>query len=223
LGTDGYKRVIFNHGVREPCYGVKIEELKKIQKRVKMDYPLALDLFDTGVYDAQYLAGLIADDAKMTAKDLQRWVSSPNCAAIAGTTVAWVAAGSPHGAAAALKWIDSKNEVEALAGWATLSSLVAITEDSDLDLPLLKRLLQRAEKSMLQAPDRVRYQMNGFVIAVGCYVAALTDAAIGAGTRLGQITCDMGNTACQVPFAPDYIRKVQARGTIGKKRKSAKC
>jgi len=34
---------------------------------------------------------------------------------------------------------------------------------------------------------------------------------------------DMGNTSCQVPFAPDYIRKVQKRGTIGKKRKSAKC
>ena len=27
----------------------------------------------------------------------------------------------------------------------------------------------------------------------------------------------------QVPFAPDYIRKIQKRGTIGKKRKSAKC
>jgi hypothetical protein len=24
----------------------------------------------------------------------------------------------------------------------------------------------------------------------------------------------MGNTSCQVPFAPDYIRKVQKRGTI---------
>jgi hypothetical protein len=37
------------------------------------------------------------------------------------------------------------------------------------------------------------------------------------------VTADMGNTSCQVPFAPDYIRKVQKRGTSGKKRKSAKC
>jgi hypothetical protein len=34
---------------------------------------------------------------------------------------------------------------------------------------------------------------------------------------------DMGNTGCKVPDAPDYIRKVQARGTIGKKRKMARC
>ena len=46
--------------------------MKKIQKRVKMDYQLALDLYDTGIADAMYLAGLIADDAKMTRKDLQK-------------------------------------------------------------------------------------------------------------------------------------------------------
>jgi hypothetical protein len=34
---------------------------------------------------------------------------------------------------------------------------------------------------------------------------------------------DLGDNNCQIPFAPDYIRKVQQRGAIGKKRKSAKC
>ena len=37
LGSDAYKRVIFNHGVQEPCYGVKISDLQKIVKRVKKD------------------------------------------------------------------------------------------------------------------------------------------------------------------------------------------
>jgi 3-methyladenine DNA glycosylase AlkD len=66
LGSDGYKKVMYNHGAKEPFLGVKIEELKKIQKRIKRDYRLALELYDTGVYDAMYLAGLIADDPKMT-------------------------------------------------------------------------------------------------------------------------------------------------------------
>src|SRR6266478_2548433 len=76
LGSDSYKRVIFNHGVKEPCFGVKVSDLQKIQKRIKKDYQLALDLYDTGNYDAMYLAGLIADDAQMTKKDLQRWVAN---------------------------------------------------------------------------------------------------------------------------------------------------
>jgi hypothetical protein len=32
-----------SHGVPEPFYGVKIGDLKKIKKRVKKDYQLALD------------------------------------------------------------------------------------------------------------------------------------------------------------------------------------
>lgn len=43
LGRDSYKKVMLNHGVKEPFFGVKIEELKKIQKRIKRDYQLALD------------------------------------------------------------------------------------------------------------------------------------------------------------------------------------
>jgi 3-methyladenine DNA glycosylase AlkD len=223
LGSDSYKRVIFNHGVKEPCFGIKVSDLQKIQKRIKKDYQLALDLYDTGIYDAMYLAGLIADDARMTKKDLQRWIANATHSPLAGSTVPWVAAGSTHGWELALEWIDSKKALTAAAGWATLGSLVSIKDDSELDLPELKRLLERVRKSIDQAEDAVRRQMNLFVIAVGSCVQPLTDTAIQIGEKIGPVTADKGNTACQVPFAPDYIRKVQKRGTIGKKRKTAKC
>jgi 3-methyladenine DNA glycosylase AlkD len=223
LGSDGYKRVMFNHGVREPYFGVKISDLQKIVKRIRKDYQLALDLYDTGNYDAMYLAGLIADDARMTKKDLQRWVAGAYCGALCGTTVAWVAAGSLHGWELAQEWIDSKKPLIAAAGWATLGSLVSIKADSELDLAELKRLLQRVQKTIHPADNAVRRQMNLFVIAVGSCVQPLTDTAIQIGEKTGVVTVDMGDTSCQVPFSPDYIRKVQKRGTIGRKRKTAKC
>jgi 3-methyladenine DNA glycosylase AlkD len=223
LGSDSYKRVILNHGVREPCFGVKVSDLQKVQKRIKKDYQLALDLYDTGNYDAMYLAGLIADDAQMTKKDLQRWIANTTHGPLAGSTVPWVAAGSPHGWELAMEWIDSKRTLTAAAGWATLGSLVSIKDDAELDLAKLRRLLERVRKSIRQAEDATRRQMNLFVIAVGSYVQSLTDTAIQIGEKIGPVTVDMGNTSCQVPFAPDYIRKVQKRGAIGKKRKTAKC
>jgi 3-methyladenine DNA glycosylase AlkD len=223
LGSDSYKKVMSNHGLKEPFFGVKISDLQKIRKRIKKDYQLALDLYDTGNYDAMYLAGLIADDARMTKKDLVRWIANAAHSPLASSTVPWVAAGSPHGWELALEWIDSKKARSAEAGWATLRSLVSVKDDSDLDLPALKRLLERVRKTIHQAPNYVRYQMNSFVIAVGCYVKTLTGTALQTGEKIGPVNVDMGNTSCQVPFAPDYIRKVQKRGTIGKKRKSAKC
>jgi 3-methyladenine DNA glycosylase AlkD len=223
LGKESYKKVLLNHGVKEPVLGVKIEDLKKIQKRVGTDYQLALDLYDTGVYDAMYLAGLVADDARMTKKDLQRWVEKAYCGALGEYTVPWVAAGSKHGRELALKWIDSKKEPVAAAGWATLGGLISITDDVDLDLDELTELLQRVRTTIHQQPNRVRYVMNGFVIGVGTYVAALSDAAEQAAEEIGPVSVDMGGTACQVPDAAEYIRKVRQRGTVGKKRKTVKC
>ena len=223
LGSDSYKKVMLNHGTKEPFFGVKISDLQKIVKRIKQDYPLALELYDTGNYDAMYLAGLIAHDAKMTKQDLTRWVSKAYCKGLYGATVPWVAAGSPQGWALGLEWIDSKKALIAAAGWATLGSIVSIKADADLDMAELKRLLQRVQKTIQQAPDPVRSQMNLFVIQVGCYVAPLSALAVQTGVAIGRVTVDAGNTACQVPFSPDYIGKVAKRGSIGKKRKSAKC
>ena len=100
---------------------------------------------------------------------------------------------------------------------------MSIKQDADLDLPELKRLLKRVERTIHDQPNMVRYAMNGFVISLGSYVASLTDDAIAAGEKIGAVEVDMGSTACEVPPAADYLRKVQARGTIGKKRKTAKC
>jgi 3-methyladenine DNA glycosylase AlkD len=223
LGADGYKKILLKHGINEPLFGVKIEHLQKIRKRIGADYQLALDLFDTGVYDAMYLAGLIADDDKMTRKDLQRWVERANSPATCAYTVAWVAAGSQHGHALALEWIDSKNENTATAGWNTLSGLVALKDDAELDLKELTQLLHRVVNTIHAQPDRARYAMNAFVIAVGAYVKPLTAQALAAAKKIGRVTVDMGQTACKVPDAGQYIDKAKQRGTIGKKRKTVKC
>jgi 3-methyladenine DNA glycosylase AlkD len=223
LGSDSYKKVMMRHGVREPFYGVKIEDLKKIQKRVKTDYQLALDLYDTGVYDAMYLAGLIADDRRMTRKDLERWVETASSPPICAFTVPWVAAASDHGRDLALEWIDSDKEDVAAAGWNTLSGLVALKDDSELNLPEIKKLLQRVARTIHQEPDRIRYVMNGFVIAVGSYVQPLSDEALAVAGKIGKVTVDMGDTACKVPDAAAYINKVKQRGAVGKKRRTLRC
>src|SRR5438477_12084952 len=116
LGTEQTKKMWMTHGAQEPCLGVKVEDMKKIQKRVKMDYQLALDLYDTGIADVMYLAGLIADDAKMTKKDLQKWIEGATWGMVSEFTVPWVASGGPHGRAMALKWMASQAAAIAVAG-----------------------------------------------------------------------------------------------------------
>jgi len=221
MGNENIKKIYLNHGAPANQYGVKVEDLKKIQKKIKKDYVLSLELYDSGISDSQYLAGLIADEKKMTKKDLQHWADNANWYLLSEYTVAWIAAESAHGWELALKWINEKKENLQSSGWTTLASIVKIKEDEELDIKELKKLLKRIEKEIHGAANRVRYSMNSFLIAVGSYVKELTVEAERIGKAVGKLTIDVQNTSCEVPYAPDQIKKTLARGA--KKKKIARC
>lgn len=222
-GSESIKKIFVKHGAKEPFFGVKVSDLKIIQKKVKKNYELSLELYDTGNSDAMYLAGLIADDKKMTKENLNHWVKNAYWYMLSEFTVAWVAAESNYGHEMALKWIQSDQENVAAAGWATYANLLAITPDEKLNIDEIKWLLNKIEGEINNAQNRVKQTMNAFVIAVGAYIVSLTNLAIETGENIGTVSVDMGDTACKTPYIPDYIEKIRERGTIGKKKKTVKC
>jgi len=222
-GSEGIKKILLKHGVKEPFFGVRVEDLKVIQKKIKKDYQLSKELYATGNADAMYLAGLIADENKMTKKDLSGWVKLAISTNISEYTVPWIAAESRFGFELAMEWIEAKEAFIVAAGWSTLSSLVAIKPDTELNIQSLKDLLTRVEHNIHKADNRVRQKMNSFIIAVGSYVTSLTDFAIIISKKIGPVQVVMDGTACKVPNAVDYIKKVKDRGSLGKKKKMARC
>ncbi|MGB0581447.1 MAG: DNA alkylation repair protein [Limisphaerales bacterium] len=224
LGTEATKKTLLRHGAKEPVFGVKVADLKVFQKKIKKDYQLALDLYDSGNFDAMYLAGLVADETKMTKKDLKKWVKGAYGGWLPAFIVPWVASESDHGWDLALEWIEAKPEMVCGAGWWTLGSLCAIKADDDLDLKAFKQLLKRVAKELpKEKRNSVRLAMNQLVIAVGSGIRSLTAEAIKIGEKVGPIEADRGDTACETPYSPDYIRKIESKGRIGKKRKTARC
>ncbi len=221
-GNEGTKKVFLRHGAREPFYGVKVQDLKKIVKKVKKNHELSLELYATGNSDAMYLAGLIADENKISKSDLNRWADEAYWYMISEYTVAWIASESNYGYELALKWIDSDKENIASTGWATLSNYASIKPTKELDIAVYSDLLDRVEKNIHTAKNRVRYTMNGFVIATGSYIEELTNKAMHISKKIGKVKVDVGGTAFKVPLATDYIKKVVDRGSVGKKRKAAR-
>ena len=124
-----------NHGAKEPFFGVKVQDMKKIQKKVKKNHELSLELYATGNGDAMYLAGLIADEKKISKAELQQWVEEAYWSMISEYAVPWVASESPHGFELGLEWIESDQEHIASAGWSALASWASIRADEDLDIP----------------------------------------------------------------------------------------
>jgi 3-methyladenine DNA glycosylase AlkD len=222
-GNPQRRELFKRHGARDRLYGVSVADMKVIARTIKGEQDLACELYDTGNYDAMYLAGMVADGKQMTKKQLQSWAGAADWQLVSEHTVPSVASESTHGRDLAMKWIDSRKEHVAACGWSTYAGIVATTPDEDLDLAEVKSLLKRIEMEIDSAANRVRYTMNGFVIAVGAYVKPLTKQAKATARKLGKVSVDMHGTTCKVPVALDYIGKIEASGRAGKKRRTIRC
>jgi 3-methyladenine DNA glycosylase AlkD len=224
-GTEQNRKIYVRHGIpAERTFGVSNADLKTIAKTIKGQQALAMELYATGNMDAMYLAGIVADGAKMTRKQLQEWADgTAGIAMIAEYTVPWVALDHPEAHDLAIKWIGSKKEAVASAGWCTYAGLVATRTDEALNLKEIEELLATIAKEIGGSKNRVKSSMNAFMIAVGTYVKPLLSKAKAIARQVGPVSIDVGDTSCKIRLASEYIAKVEAAGKVGKKRKTIRC
>ncbi|MEW9502881.1 DNA alkylation repair protein [Jeotgalibacillus marinus] len=223
LGSEQTRKTYFRHGAKEPVFGVKVGDLKKLVKHVKKDQELALALYETGNHDAMYLAGLSVNPKLMPKERLQQWVNNAYWYSLAEYTVAGVAAESDFALELAREWIESDKEMVASCGWSTYANYLSITPDEELNLAEIRQLMTRVASTIHEEKNRVRYTMNAFVICIGSSIKSLYDESIQVAEKIGKVHVDVGQTACKVPFAPQYLEKIEAKGKVGVKRKTCIC
>lgn len=222
VGTAQTRKTFTNHGATGVFFGVKVGDMKKILKHVKNNQELALKLYDSGISDAMYLAGLAVDPKLMTKDQLQSWVKDAYWYMLSEYTVGWVTAESPFAVELSLEWMQSDEEMIACAGWSTYTNYLTYAGAKEFDIKEIASLLEQVRLGIHNSPNRVRYSMNSFVIGVGGYVPELREDAQRVAQEIGKVHVDMGGTACKVPMAFDYIEKVLLRGEP-KKKKTVRC
>jgi 3-methyladenine DNA glycosylase AlkD len=206
-GTAQARKTYARHGAREPMFGVSFATLKVLAKKAGPDHDLARALWDTGNFDARNLAFKVADPAKTTAADLDRWARETQ-SRMWGGYVSMLAAEGPHGLATAKRWLASSEEPLRTAGWALVGQLAA--RDPAIDDAWLAERLAEVERSIHAAPDARKYAMNGALIAIGGRSPALRKAALAAAKRVGVVDVDHGDTSCETPDAAAYVEKTWA-------------
>ena len=207
LGNEQIKKIYIKHGAKEPLYGVKTGDLKPIVKKIKKDYELSMKLYETGNYDAMYLAGMIADCQKMTKKDFDSWIKKAYCHGLSDYTVATALAKFKMAQEIADEWINSKKELYQSAGWTCYCKLLKEQNNDNFSIEKMKQYLYNIELNILKSDNRVRYSMNEFIIAVGIFYTPLQKQALEVAKNIGEIYVDMGETNCKTPLAAKYIQK----------------
>jgi len=224
-GKENFRKIYSRHGMApDRVLGVSTADMKAIAKTIKGRQDVAMELYRSGIMEAMYIAGMVADGAKMRCREINEWAQQAvGLQMICEYTVPWVTVENAAARDLAMEWIGSKNEAIAAIGWVTYGGLVSLRPDKELDLNEIEGLLDKVLREIGGAPNRVRYTMNGFVIAVGSFVKPLAKRAMEAAKKIGAVKVDMGETECKVPLATEYIAKVEAAGKQGQKRKTIRC
>ncbi|MDP9120008.1 MAG: DNA alkylation repair protein [Acidobacteriota bacterium] len=214
-GTEQNRKIYARHGSGDRCLGVSFAEVEKLRKRIKSDHPLAVELWQSGIFEARSLATMIAEPARMTAADLESWVEDIDNHSLAGLFARNVASKSRFAKASVDAWSGSPHELIAETGYQVLACLASPAPAASIEEKLtdsyFESWLVRIEAEIHTSRNRVRHAMNSALIAIGSRNDRLRQAALAAAGRIGKVTVDHGDTACKTPDAVAYIHKTAAR------------
>src|SRR5690606_23327825 len=121
LGKERTKSIYMSNGAKEPLFGVTIQDMKPLVKKIKINHELAEKLYATNNYDAMYFAGIIADPNIMTVDDYNRWIDRAYFYMISDFIVAVTLAESNIGKEVSDMWIASGEELKMSAGYSCYS------------------------------------------------------------------------------------------------------
>jgi 3-methyladenine DNA glycosylase AlkD len=223
LGKERTKKIYMSNGAHEPLFGVATGEMKPIAKKIKINQPLAEQLYSTGNYDAMYFAGIIADPKAMTEADYDRWMDTAYFYMLSDYVVAVTLAESDIAQDVSDKWIASGEELRMSGGWSCYCWLLGNRLDGEFDDSKLANMLDLVQKTIHDAPERTKYAMNNFIYTVAVSYQPLHDKAVETAMAVGPIEVNKDKKKSKLLNASVNIQKAVDKGQIGFKRKYVRC
>ena len=192
-------------------FGVSFATLKTLRKRIGVDQELALALWDTGNFDARNLAVKIADPARMSPSDLDRWAKAQSGRDVRGLR-GYLAAEGPHARSRADAWLAAPDEPRRCC------RVVARRRDGDARRGHARRVVRPASRGDREVDpgvaERAALGDAHALIAIGCRSAALRKSVTAAAKRIGKIEIDQGDTACKTPEVVPTLEKTWTYASV---------
>ena len=190
-------------------FGTLTSEIGKLQKQIKVDHALALELWKSGNAEARMLAVQVADPQKVT-KALAEKFLADGPVRFLGLYLAALIARSPIADKTMREWMKSPDEVTRETGYNILSARLRDDVDSISDADAGK-VIATIEKQIHKSPNWARYAMNNAIIALGVWRPKVRKDAVAAATRIGKVDVNHGDTNCKTPEAVSCIEKAVKR------------
>lgn len=168
--------------VAAKVYGVSVSTIQQLARQLGRDHDLALALWDTGWYEARLLSAFVAEPARVTPAQMDRWAKSFENWADCDTACFHLFDKTPHAWRKIEQWAGRKEEFVKRAAFALLAS-VALHDKQAADDPFL-RGLELIEREATDDRNFVKKAVNWALRGIGRRNPQLNKAATAVARRL---------------------------------------
>jgi 3-methyladenine DNA glycosylase AlkD len=162
--------------------GVSVGTLRAMAKTIGQDHALAHALWKTDVYEARMLAAFVADPARVTPAEMDRWARDFDNWAICDTVCFHLFDKTPHAWPKIRAWCRRKEEFVRRAGFALLAS-VALHDKGAPDAPFVASFAL-IERAATDERNFVKKAVSWALRGIGKRNPALRKQALDAARRL---------------------------------------
>lgn len=196
-------------------FGIGLTQLRKMAKSIGRDRELALELWETNVYDAKILGLLLDEPKKLPREQAERQVEQLNGGMLAHVFASCDAtlAKTPWAFELANDWMESDDPVRRRCAWGLLYELSKKKKVQGMDDDYLLGRIAHIRDNVHDEEMWVRESMMGALMAVGKRTRELNQAALEAARAIGPVDIDYGpDNACQPidvvkHLTSDYLKK----------------
>lgn len=201
-GSETTRKIYVKQGAGAQIMGVKMGDLRALAKPLKKQHALALELWETGWFEARVLATLLLDPKLLSEAECIRLAESCESSAILDKLTDYVLVESTLAEALRDRWLDSDDPLLGRAGW---NLMIAAVQADKQGGPDLEALMAKIEAELPAAPLPKKEAMNQCLVMIGVYHAAYTDQAIKVGERLGRWDDRPVPKGCYSSYPPEWI------------------
>mgnify|MGYP001304267060 CR=1 FL=1 len=197
-----YKAIYERQGIKGEILGVPKAVIRKLGNDIKQDHKLALELWNTNIYDAQILAIMLFDNTQFTLEEIKELILSTSSIVVLDELTLTIFENLYPRIDILDAWKHEKNVYLLRSAWnAAIANVITKVYTPHH----FEALLSNIEKKLLKADPLVQYAMNRTLVEIGVRYDEYTDRCIQMGETLGLYKDMKVAKGCTSAYAPDWI------------------
>ncbi len=145
--------------------GIPIPFLRQVARPFARDHALAMRLWKSGIHEARILAGMVDDPLRLTARQMDRWVSQFDSWDVCDQCCANLFEDSPLAWSKAIEWSGREEPFVKRAGFSLMARLAVARKDAGDEA--FRRFFERIEEEAADNRPMVRKAVNWALRQVG--------------------------------------------------------